>query len=238
MAASWKQYYGAKGSILASGGIDGWHLVSTSPTKSMANTSIQKNEDGDFITASKKSSGKRLTITETWKPDGDTSGAPTVTIGDINGTTAVESASLQCPGTDRPTLTITGHVHETTQDDNASCKHIGDTIDYQFTMPDDAYGAADPFGGDVTGASAEEITSSTETATIGHVDEYGRTGEFLVGCSRGLTVTAHYDATTDNDCAVGDVKDKDWTITSSAKPTTNEGMVKLSVDGTKYIPTT
>ncbi len=231
---AYAQHYGAKDSVLAPGGIAGWHLVSTSPTETMANQSIQKDADGHFIEDSLHSGGNRKNITETWKPDGDSAAAPTVTLGDVGNLVALESASLACTGSDRPTLTLTGHVHGSVEDN--ACKHIGDTKQHTFKMPSNAFGATDPFGGEISGgAEAYEITSSTETAAIDHVDEYGRTGEFLVGCSRGLRVTAHYEATTDHDIAAGD--DGDWTITSVAKPTTNEGMVKLTVDGIKYVST-
>lgn len=232
---AYSQYYGAKGSVLASGGIAGWHLVSTSPTDTMANTSIQKTSEGHYIGDSKHTGGQRRTITETWKPDGNNSGAPTVVLGDVSDTVAVESASLACTGSDRPTLTLTGHIHETRE--NNACKHIGDTYSYTFEMPGAAYGVADPFDGDISGAEDYEMTGSTQTVSIDHVDEFGKTGEFLVGCSRGVRVTGHYDATTDNNASVGDVNGKDWTVTNVSKPTTNEGMVKLSVDAVRYVST-
>lgn len=231
---AYSQYYGAKGSILAGNGIPGWHLVSTSPTETMANQSIQKNADGHFIEDSLHSGGNRKAITEVWKPDGDSATAPQVELGDVGNLVALESASLACTGSDRPTLTLTGHIHGTTED--SACKHIGDKVKHTFKMPASAYGAANPFGGDLTGGAEDyEITSSTETAAIDHVDEYGRTGEFLVGCSRGLRVTGHYEATTDRDLAAGD--NGGWTVTSVATPTTNEGMKKLTVDGVKYVST-
>lgn len=235
MAASWKQYYGAKGSILASGGIDGWHLVSTSPAGQMANSSIQKDKDGHFISASKHTGGARQTITETWKPDGNDATSLEVTLGDVANDVAVESASLACTGSDRPTLTLTGHIHLTSE--NNSCKHIGDTYKHTFHMPSAAYGVADPFNGAIPGAAEFEMTSSTQTATIDHVDEYGRSGEFLVGCSRGVRVTGHYEATTDNEATLGDVAQTAWTVTNVNAPTSNEGMKKLTVDAVKYVST-
>ena len=232
----YSQQYGATGSVFFNS-ITGWHLKSTTPTSSIENTHVVRDSGGHYLPDSKKSSGAKTTITEVWECNGDSTAAPSVKIGKISALVAVDSASLACTGSGRPTLTITGHRHDEKQDN--ACTHLDGAYECQFEMPPNAYGAVNPFGSAVSGfedLEDYEITASTQTFAIGHTDENGKTGKFLVGASRGVTLTAHLEATTANTVEVGD--SGDWVINSASRPTTNEGLVKLTVDGIKYIDET
>ena len=230
---AYNQAYGAGQSAFYPSGITGWHLESATPTDNVANTNATHDSDGYYIPSSKKSTGKQRSITEVWRPDNDDSSLGKVKIGKIDDRTAVESAELACSGSDRPTLTIVGHVH-LEQEVNAA-KHQDGSYECEFVFPDGAYGAVDPFEGAAGGVEAYEITSSTERYSMNHQDEPGQTGKFLVGISRGVTRNAHFEATTANAAAIGDSGDTDWTITNVGKPRTNQGMAKCSADGVMYI---
>lgn len=233
---AYNQAYGAGDSVFFPSGISGWHLKSKTPNKSTTIDNIVKDTEGHFIESSRHVGGKQSQYTEEWECDGDSTTAPSVTIGDISDTVCVESASLVCSNNDRPKLTLTGHVHEQLEDQAA--KHIGDTYTCVFQFPTGAYGAVNPFPSEasVSGIENYEITSSTQTFSIQHTDEPGITGEFLVGVSRGVTVTAHLDATTANTVTLG-TGSAGWKVTSVSEPRSNEGVAKISVDGSKYVST-
>ena len=239
MTASYNQSYGAGTSVFFPSGISGWHLVSQTPNESLTIDNTPKNADGDPITAdgSRHVGGKQKQHTEVWAPDGDSSTLSSLTIGDIDDDKAIVSASLQCTNNGRPTLTLTGHVHDTKETESA--EHIGDTLVCSFAFPTNAYGAVNPFpgaGDNIAAINDYEITSSTQTFAVNHIDEPGRTGEFLVGASRGATRTGQMSLTTANTVTLGKGSGG-WAITSKSQPTTNEGVVKLTVEGSMPIAT-
>jgi len=235
MTASYNQSYGAGTSVFYPSGISGWHLKSQSPTKSMSIDNISRDDNGHYLTDSRHVGGKQSQYTEVWEPDGDNAGAPDIEIGDIDNTICVESASLRCTQ-GRPELTITGHVHET-KEDNAA-RHIGDTYECDFEFPSGAYGTVNPFpGAGIDSVNDYEITESTQTFSVNHIDEPGRSGEFLVGASRGVIRTGQMNLTTANTVALGVKSGTGWAITNTTSPATNEGVVKQTVTGTKYIST-
>lgn len=241
MAANYNQSYGAGTSVFFPEGIDGWHLKSQTPNESMSIDNITRDENGHYLTGSRHLGGNQAAYTEVWECDGDNSGAPEIEIGDIDDLICVESASLRCVNNDRPVLTITGHVHQKTETDSGNghgdAKHIGDTFECTFAFPTGAYGAVNPFdGAGISTINDYEITESTQTFSINHSDEPGRTGEFLVGTSRGVVLTATMNLTTANTVTVGKASDG-WAVTSKSSPATNEGVVKQTVSGSKYIDT-
>lgn len=234
---AYNQEYGAGTSVFFPGGISGWHMVSQTPNQSMTIDNISRGTTGNYLPASRHVGGQQSQYTEEWEPDGDSSTAPSVTIGDISDDTCVESASLTCSNNARPKLSLSGHVHE--QNATSSAKHIGDMYECTFEFPSNAYGAVNPFpsAASVSGVENYEITSSTQTFTITHTDEPGSNGEFLVGVSRGVQIVCHFDATTANTVTIG-TGSSGWKITSISSPRTNESVAKISVDGSKYEATT
>lgn len=236
--ATYNQAYGAGESVLCENGIQGWHLVSTNPVDSLANDHVNRDSDGHFLDGSRHVGGKRAQITEVWQPDGDSSTLTGFQIGDVDNLVCIESASLACVNNDRPRLTLTGHIHKQTESvTGGSAKHIGDKYTCTFVLPTNCYGAVNPFpNAGISTVNDYEITSSTQTFTIAHVDEPGITGEFLVGVSRGVTRTGEMALTTANEVEIG-AGDNGWKIMSAARPTANEGVVKLTVNGTQYIST-
>jgi len=233
---AYNQSYGAGSPVLLAS-LTGWHLASCTPNESMSIDTNVKDEDGDPITGSRHLGGERQDYTEVWEPDGDNSTLASLTIGDVDTNKAIVSASLDCVNNGRPKLTLTGHVHSTKEDNAAN--HIGDTYVCVFAFPTNAYGAVNPFpnaGSNISAVNDYEITSSNQTFTFNHVDEPGRTGEFLVGISRGVTRTGRMQATTANTVTIG-VASNGWAMTSKSQPTSNESVVKLTVDGSLLIAT-
>lgn len=236
MTVVYNQSYGAGSPVLLSG-LTGWHVKSCTPNESMEIDTRVKNATGQPITGSRHLGGERTEYTEVWEPDGDTSTLSTLTIGDISPTKAIVSASLECTNAGRPTLTLIGHVHSSSED--AAAKHIGDTLSCTFQFPTSAFGAVNPFpaAAGVSGVLDYEVTRSVQTYSVDHTDEPGRTGEFLVGVSRGATLTVEMNATTANTVSLG-VASGDWAVTNKSTPTTNESVVKLTVTGSKILATT
>jgi len=235
MTASYNQSYGAGDSVFFPGGISGWHLVRCTPTESLSNQNISRDHDGYYIDTSLKAGGKQASYVEEWECDGDNTTAPSVTIGKIDATTAVEYAELSCANNVRPRLTIAGHVHM--QKETADAKHLDGSYECTFAFPSGAWGAVNPFPDSGTAMSTVndyEITSSTQRFSMNHIDEPGRTGEFLVGASRGVIRTGHAELTTANTVTVG-VAANGWIISSKSEPRTNEGVAKMTIDGTRYI---
>lgn len=228
----YNQSYGAGTSVLL-GSLSGWHLKSQSPNESLSIDTISRDSDGHYLTDSRHVGGQQKQITEVWEPDGDNAGAPSVTIGD-DGAKCIESASLRCTTT-RPELTIVGHVHEQKADNAAT--HIGDSKSVTFEFPSQAYGTVNPFpGAGISDISDYEITESTQTFAVNHIDEPGRDGEFLVGASRGIIRTGSMNVTTANTVDIG-AGNNGWKITTKNPTKTNDGVVKMTVTGTQYLST-
>ena len=71
----------------------------------------------------------------------------------------------------------------------------------------------------------------------GDLFQFTRAGERATGASRGVIRTGQMNLTTANTVALGVKSNTGWAITNTTSPATNEGVVKQTVTGTKYIST-
>lgn len=226
--------YGAASSVLVPGGIAGWHLVDNTPSQAFEKVDVSKKISGHYIPASLKGVGKKTTIAETWEPDGDESGAPSVTLGKRSGKTSLDSASLTCGSSARPRLALAGHRHD---DGQVASDHEAGEYEVSFAFPEGAYGAVNPFvGATISGLSDFQIQSSVQTASMDHLDEPDINGQFLVGISRGVKRTASLSATTDAVPSIGITGN--WLIRTRALPSGNSQFRKISMEGEMYVDET
>ena len=223
--------YGAASSVLVPGGIAGWHLVDNTPSQSFDKAEASKGILGHYIPASLKAVGKKTTLSETWEPDGDASGAPSVTLGKRSSKVATDSATLTCGSSSRPRLVLAGHRHD---DGEEGADHEAGEAVVTFEFPEGAYGAVNPFtGATISGLSDFQIQSSVQAASMDHLDEPSINGQFLVGISRGLKRTASLSATTDAVPSIG--LTDGWLIRMRSLPSSNSQFRKISMEGEMYV---
>ena len=226
------QAYGSGGGTLLTN-VSGWYLKNNTKTDNAGNTNIVRDEEGYYDPNSAKMTGARMDITEVWEAAGDSTSLPgNLKVGKVDADTNIDSISLNCTNSGRPTLTIVGHVHQAKASNAPG--HLDGSYACSFQFPSGAYGAVNPFGSAVSDVDDAEVTSSTQTYAMNHQDENASNGELLAGISRGVTMTGHMECTTANNVTSG-VKSGGLIVNSSSKPLTNEGLQKLTVDGVKYI---